>query len=98
MKHSSNSLWIFAVIFLGNSCASPVISPPAKDKRPDSVDPRVVVPGGTADGYDSPGGWNQRRDPSDYAAMVRQWRKQSPHYDHKPPATAVDVNNVENKV
>ena len=26
MKHSSNSLWILAVIILFNSCASPVIS------------------------------------------------------------------------
>jgi len=88
-------------IIVGEAVSLPVrtlILPPAKDKRPDSVDPRVVMPGGTADGYDGPGGWNQRRDPSDYAAMVRQWRKQSPHYDHKPPATAVDVNNVENKV
>ena len=30
MKHSSNSLWIFAVILLCNSCASPVSSSTAK--------------------------------------------------------------------
>ena len=87
-------------IIVGEAVSLPVrtlISPPAKGKRPDSVDPRVVVRGDMSDGFDGPAGWSQRRDPSDYAAMVRQWRKQSPHYDHKPPATAVEVINVENK-
>ena len=87
-------------IIVGEAVSLPVrtlISPPAKGKRPDSVDPRVVVRGDMSDGFDGPAGWSQRRDPSDYAAMVRQWRKQSPHYDHKPPATAVEAINVENK-
>lgn len=88
-------------IIVGEAVSLPVrtlISPPAKGKRPDSVDPRVVVRGDMSDGFDGPGGWNQRRDPSDYAAMVRQWRKQSPHYDHKPTANAVaETNNVANE-
>lgn len=73
-------------IVVGEAVSLPVrtlMSPPAKDKRPDSVDPRVVVRGNTNDGFEGPGGWSQRRDPADYAAMVRQWRKQTPHYEHK---------------
>jgi hypothetical protein len=37
MKHSSNLLWILAVITLSSSCASPVISPPAKNSTSDSL-------------------------------------------------------------
>lgn len=73
-------------IVVGEAVSLPVrtlMSPPAKDKRPDSVDPRVVVRGDVNDGFEGPGGWSQRRDPADYAAMVRQWRKQTPHYEHK---------------
>jgi hypothetical protein len=53
-----------------------VIDQPNKDRRPDSADPRVVVPWTEADGYDSPGGWNQKRDPHDYAEALKAWRKQ----------------------
>ena len=35
------------------------------------------------DGFDGPGGWNQKRDQSDYATVVRQWRKQNSRYEHK---------------
>ena len=62
-----------------------IIDPPPKDRRPDSVDPRVAVRGSLQkDGFEGPGGWNQRRDNPDYAAVVRQWRKQSPRYEHSP--------------
>lgn len=73
-------------IVVGEAVSLPVrtlMSPPAKDKRPDSVDPRVVVRGDANDGFEGPGGWSQRRDPANYPAMVRQWRKQTPHYEHK---------------
>jgi hypothetical protein len=73
-------------IVVGEAVSLPVrtlMSPPAKDKRPDSVDPLVVVRGDANYGFEGPGGWSQRRDPSDYAAMVRQWRRQTPHYEHK---------------
>ena len=75
-------------IIVGEAVSLPVrtlITPPAKDKRPDSVDPRVVVPNYKDDGFGGPGGWNQSRDQPDYTAMVRQWRKQSPHYEHQSP-------------
>lgn len=88
-------------IIVGEAVSLPVrtlISPPTKDKRPDSVDPRVVVRGNINDGYDGPGGWSQRRDPPDYSAMVRQWRKQSPHYEHNKNTKAGDnVNNPDDK-
>ncbi|HTV42292.1 MAG TPA: ATP-binding protein [Candidatus Sulfotelmatobacter sp.] len=78
-------------IIVGEAVSLPVrtlIEPPPKNRRPDSVDPRVAVRGNIQkDGFESPGGWNQKRDKPDYAAVVRQWRKQSPHYEHKPPGS-----------
>ena len=79
-------------IVVGEAVSLPVrtlISPPPSDRRPDSVDPRVVERGDEKDGFFGPGGWGQRRDPPDYKPMVRQWRRQSPHYEHQqvaPPA------------
>lgn len=73
-------------IVVGEAVSLPVrtlISPPPADRRPDSVDPRVVERGDEKDGFFGPGGWGQRRDPPDYKPMVRQWRRQSPHYDHQ---------------
>lgn len=90
-------------IIVGEAVSLPVrtlISPPAPNRRPDSVDPRVVVrvilDQGQL-GYEGPAGWSQRRDPSDYAAMVRQWRKQSPSYEHmaRTDDAAEHLNNDE---
>lgn len=73
-------------IVVGEAVSLPIralIEPPPRDRLPDSVDPRVAVRGSIAkDGYDGPGGWNQQRDKPDYAAVVRQWRKQDPRYEH----------------
>lgn len=73
-------------IIVGEAVSLPIrtlIDPPAKNRRPDSEDPRVVVRGSLQDdGFDGAGGWNQKRDVPDYAAVVRLWRKQSPHYEH----------------
>jgi len=81
-------------IIVGEAVSLPVrtlIDAPPKNRRPDSTDPRVVVRGGleaSGDGYDGPGGWNQRRDsPQDYSAVSRQWRQQNPRYVHKPDKT-----------
>ena len=37
------------------------------------------------DGYESEGGWAviRRLEIEDYTIVVRQWREQSPHYQHK---------------
>jgi hypothetical protein len=77
-------------IIVGEAVSLPIrtlISPPAPNRRPDSVDPRVVVRTVQDQGqlgYEGPAGWSQRRDPSDYAAVVLQWRKQTPTYEHRP--------------
>lgn len=75
-------------VIVGEAVSLPIrtlIDPPAKDRRPDSIDPRVAVRGSIdADGFEGPGGWNQKRDKQDYAAVANQWRKQSPNYEHKP--------------
>lgn len=77
-------------IIVGEAVSLPIrtlIDPPSKDRLPDSADPRVAVRGSLAkEGFDGPGGWNQKRDKPDYAALVRQWRMQSPRYEHKPEA------------
>lgn len=91
-------------IIVGEAVSLPVrtlISPPAPNRRPDSADPRVVarsvIDQGQV-GYEGPGSWNQRRDPSDYAAVVRQWRQQDPHYQHKlPPAAVGALTDHDNK-
>jgi hypothetical protein len=75
-------------IIVGEAVSLPirtVIDPPSKERRPDSADPRVAVRRNLQDGgFEGPGGWNQKRDQPDYAAVVRQWRKQSPRYEHQP--------------
>jgi len=74
-------------IIVGEAVSLPVrtlIDIPAKNRRPDSVDPKVVVRGSILkDGFEGPGGWNQKRDKADYTILVTQWRKQTPHYEHK---------------
>ncbi len=77
-------------IIVGEAVSLPIrtlIDPPPKDRRPDSADPRVAVRGSLnpdADGYDGPGGWNQRRDrPQDYPAVARQWRQQEHNKKNK---------------
>lgn len=79
-------------IIVGEAVSLPMrtlIEPPAKNRRPDSVDPRVAVRGDiTRDGFDGPGGWNQRLDKTDYAAVVLQWRRQSARYIHPPSPKA----------
>jgi DNA helicase HerA-like ATPase len=69
------------VVVVGEAVSLPiraVVEPPTKDKRPDSDDPRVVATEVPGDGFEGPGGWNQRRDPSDYAEVLRMWRAQNP--------------------
>ena len=76
-------------IIVGEAVSLPIrtlVDAPSRDRMPDSVDPRVAVRGSLVDdGFDGPGGWNQRRDAPDYVAVVRQWRKQNPRYKHAKP-------------
>lgn len=87
-------------VIVGEAVSLPIralIDAPKSDRMPDSVDPKVAVRGDlSTDGFEGPGGWNQARDNPDYAAVVRQWRKQSPHYEHKTPAQN-DANLAQNE-
>ncbi|MDO9566186.1 MAG: ATP-binding protein [Candidatus Desulfaltia sp.] len=75
-------------ILVGEAVSLPVrtlVDAPPKDRLPDSIDPQVAVRGSVEkDGFDGPGGWNQKRDKPDYSVLVRLWRKQDPQYEHKP--------------
>lgn len=74
-------------IIVGEAVSLPIrtlIDPPDINRRPDSGDPRVVVRGdANVDGYEGEGGWAVPRYAEDYAVVMRQWRKQSAHYEHK---------------
>ena len=66
-------------IIVGEAVNLPVrtlIERPSAGRRPDSEDPTVVVRGSEEEGYETPGGWNQKRDPSNYAEVVELWRRQ----------------------
>lgn len=84
-------------IIVGEAVSLPIrtlIDPPDKDRRPDSGDPRVVVRGdANKDGYEGEGGWAVPRHSEDYSIVMRQWRTQSPHYEHKK----IEPSNKESK-
>lgn len=87
-------------IIVGEAVSLPVrtlISPPPLNRRPDSEDPSVVERRDADGGYQGPAGWSQLRDPPNYVPMVRQWRKQSHHYEHKPIAVNAIKKPDENK-
>lgn len=80
-------------IIVGEAVSLPIrtmIDRLPEDQRPDSDDPRVVdrmtyeLRAGKAviGGPESPGGWNRTREPSDYAGVIEQMRRQDPHYKH----------------
>jgi len=76
-------------IIVGEAVSLPIrtlIDPPDKNRRPDSGDPRVVVHGdANKEGYEGEGGWAVPRHAEDYTIVMRQWRRQSSHYEHHPP-------------
>ncbi|UWU75569.1 ATP-binding protein [Bradyrhizobium huanghuaihaiense] len=68
-------------VIIGEAVNLPIrtlINPPSNSRRPDSADPKVVVAGSKADGYEGPGGWNQKQDPANYSEAVELWRRQNP--------------------
>lgn len=67
-------------IVIGEAVQLPIrtlVDPPSKDRRPDSEDPRVVVPRYPDGTFDGAGGWNQAAVGNDYTKVVFHWRKQS---------------------
>lgn len=73
-------------IIVGEAVSLPIrtlIDPPDKNRRPDSADPRVVVPADrNKEGYEGEGGWAVPRHDEDYSIVARQWRRQNPNYEH----------------
>lgn len=73
-------------IIVGEAVSLPIrtlIDPPDKNRWPDSRDPNVAVRGDLTSGYEDEGGWAVQRQPEDYKIVMRQWRAQSPYYEHK---------------
>lgn len=72
-------------IIVGEAVSLPVRTiiepPPPPDRRPDSIDPRVVTRK-TDEGFVGPGGWNKKIELERYDIMVYQWRTQTAKYDH----------------
>jgi hypothetical protein len=78
-------------IIVGEAVSLPIrtlIDPPDKNRQPDSGDPRVVVHGdANKEGYEGEGGWAVPRHTEDYTIVMRQWRRQSAHYEHQKTPT-----------
>ena len=73
-------------IVVGESVSLPMrilVSPPTMNRWPDSRDPNVAVRGDDTKGFEDEGGWAIRKQPEDYKIVMRQWRAQNPHYEHK---------------
>jgi len=86
-------------IIVGEAVSLPMrtlIDPPGKGRWPDSRDPNVVVRGNSTKGYEDEGGWAVQRqlEKEDYMIVMRQWRKQSPYYEHKK----IDTNDADSNV
>ena len=87
-------------IIVGEAVSLPMrtlIDPPGKNRWPDSRDPNVIVRGDPTKGYEDEGGWAVPRqlEKEDYTIVMRQWRKQSPYYEHKTTGTNdTDANNT----
>ena len=73
-------------IIVGEAVSLPMrilIDTPDNNRWPDSRDPNVAVRGDPTKGYEDEGGWATQRQPEDYKIIMRQWRAQSPQYEHK---------------
>ena len=73
-------------IIVGEAVSLPMrilIDAPDNNRWPDSRDPNVAVRGDPTKGYEDEGGWATQRQPEDYKIIMRQWRAQSPQYEHK---------------
>ena len=84
-------------IIVGEAVSLPMrilVNPPAMNRWPDSRDPNVAVRGDHTKGYEDEGGWAIHREPEDYKIVMRQWRAQSPHYEHKKTKPIGDVVNA----
>ena len=73
-------------IIVGEAVSLPMrilIDTPDNNRWPDSRDPNVAVRGDPTKGYEDEGGWATQRQTEDYKIIMRQWRAQSPQYEHE---------------
>jgi len=71
--HMLPSLRTGEAIVVGEAVHLPIrtlIDPPSKNRRPDSCDPLVYD-------ADYPGGWNRKKEPSNYSDVMYVWRTQN---------------------
>lgn len=61
-----------------------IIDRPVEGKRPDSDDPKVVVPKGADGQRVRAGGWTESIENEDYKPLVQAWRSQDPAADVAP--------------
>ncbi|MBI5885285.1 MAG: ATP-binding protein [Deltaproteobacteria bacterium] len=54
-----------------------LIDAPAKNRRPDSHDPKIYDPAAT-------GGWNRQKQTEDYARVLEKWRSENPRGANNP--------------
>ncbi|MDI6451442.1 ATP-binding protein [Anaerobaca lacustris] len=54
-----------------------LIDAPAKNRRPDSHDPKIYDP-------DTDGGWNRRKQVENYARVLEKWRSENPRCTDNP--------------
>ena len=54
-----------------------LIDAPAKNRRPDSQDPKIYDP-------DASGGWNHQKQAEDYARVLEKWRSENPRGTSNP--------------
>ncbi|HVW73164.1 MAG TPA: DUF87 domain-containing protein [Rhizomicrobium sp.] len=67
-------------IVVGEAVNLPIralITPPSKDRAPDSQDPVVVTAQADEEETGGVGGWNAPSPPADYGKLVEAWRRQS---------------------
>lgn len=67
-------------IIVGEAVQLPLralIDAPAKNRRPDSHDPKIYDP-------DAIGGWNRQKQTEDYARVLEKWRSENPRGTNNP--------------
>ena len=67
-------------IILGEAVSLPIralITPPSRDRLPESEDPQLVHPDPEGEDSGGVGGWNAPSPPRNYARLVDAWRRQS---------------------
>ena len=81
-------------LVVGEAVGLPVralIEPPPIGRRPDSDDPKVVVPLTTDGKPERPGGWTEPVTSEDYSSLVKCWRAQDVLAGKAPADNQLDI-------